>query len=373
MKKYLSLLMAGILILGLVACGTSKNAPEATTEDLGYEEPEIKDVKIDNPGQYVKLGKYKGLAIEGTKYTVSDEEIEDELEETRSQYSDYEKVDRKTVEDGDTVCLDFECTTADGQTVEEYTQSEFDVTIGSEEMFYGDDLDVESALIGKKVGDKVKVTGSFYDDDTYGDLAGQKVTFVVTINYIEEEVLPELTDEFVKEKLGYDSLEEYKEAIREELQEQADMDTDEDNESALWELVVSNSKQIKEFPADMVAEERENIIIEARQMADYFGLDVGETEEEVEEFYKENFDQTLDEAAKDGLFRQCVLQLIVEKEGIEPTDEEIDAVAKQEMEAGGYSSLEEVYEETSKEEFRDQLIQEKVMKILSDNANIKGK
>lgn len=373
MKKYLSLLMIGALTIGLVACGSSKKATEETT---GFEEatgPVVEEVKIDNPAQYAELGKYKGLTIEGTKVEVTEEQIDDELEDIRYQYSDYQKIDRKTVKDGDIVSLDFECTTADGKTVEDYTQSEFDVTIGSEEMVYGDDLDVESALIGKNVGDKVKVTGTFYDDDTFGDVAGQKVTFVVTINYIEEEVLPELNDKFVKENLDYDTLKEYREAVRQELQEQAEMDVDGENESALWELVVANSKQLKEFPADMVAKEKENTIAYEREWADYFGMDIGETEEDIEDYFKENYDKTVEEYAKDSLFRQCLLQLIVEKEGIEPTDDEINQVAEQEMEAGGYNSLDEVYADTSKEEIRDQIIQEKVMKILTDNATIKEK
>ena len=373
MKKYLSLLMIGALTLGLVACGSSRNASEVTTEYEEAEGPEIVEVKIDNPGQYAELGKYKGLTIEGSKVTVTDEEVDEELEDMRYQYSDYQKVDRKTVEDGDIVSLDFECTTADGKTVDEYTQSEFDVTIGSEEMVYGDDLDVESALIGKKVGDKVKVTGTFYDDDTFGEVAGQKVTFVVTINYIEEEVLPELNDEFVRENLDYDSLKEYREAVRQDLMEQAELDVDGENESALWELVVANSKQIKDFPADMVAKEKENTIAYEREWADYFGMDIGETEEEIEEYFKENYDKTVEEYAKDSLFRQCLLALIVEKEGIEPTDKEIDQVVEEELEAGGYSSVEEVYEYTSREEIRDQLIQDKVMKLLTENATIKEK
>ncbi len=372
MKKYLSLLMIGAMALGLVACGSSKKASEVTTETEEATMPEIVDVKIENPGQYAELGKYKGLTIKGSKPTVTEEEIDEELEDIRYQYSDYKKVeDRDTVEDGDIVSLNFECTTSDGKTVEDYTQSDFDVTIGSEEMLYGDDLDVESALIGKKVGETVKVTGSFYDDDTYGEMAGQKVTFAVTINYIEEEVLPELNDAFVKENLEYDTLKEYREAVRQELQEQAEMDVDGENENALWEQVVANSKQLKEFPADMVAKEKENTIAYEKEWASYFGMDIGDSDEDVENYFQENYEKSVEEYAKDSLFRQCLLQLIVEKEGIEPTEEEINQVVQQEIEVGGYSSEDEVYEYTSKDEIRDQLIQEKVMKILTDNATIK--
>ncbi len=369
MKRLLSVLLILVLAAGLAACGSAKKAEENT--EMGDERVQIEDVKIDNPAQYAELGQYKGITIEASEVTVSEEEIDEELEDMRYQYSEYVEVTgRDTVKDEDIVNMDYVCT-ANGKTVDDYTQSDFDVTIGSGEMVYGKDFDVEKALVGKKVGDKVKVTGTFDDDDTYGDLAGVKATFEVTINSIEEEVLPELNDAFVKENTEYETLEEYRKAIRADLEEQAQADAENDDQTALWDAVVKNSRQIKDFPEEMVEKEIENTLAYEREWASYFGIDIGETREEAEDYFMETYEMSLEDYAKDSLFRRCLLELIVEKEGIEPTDKEVDKAIKDEVEAGGYESEEEFLQYSSKDEIKDQLIQGRVMEILEKNATIK--
>lgn len=372
MKRVLSLGLILLMTAGLAGCGSSKKPAEATTEAQS-EAIQYEEVEIKNPSEYAELGQYKGLVIEPSKIEVSDEEIAEELETFRYNYADAKEVKgRDTVEEGDIVNMDYVCTVK-GQTNEDYTNYDCDITIGDGELDMGEGLDLEEAVIGKKKGEKVKVTGTFYDDDSFDELAGAEATFEITINKIQEEVLPELNDALVKENTSYKTLKEYRESIREDLEAQAEEGAEENNQSALWDMVVKNSKQIKDFPQDMVDKEIQNTIAYEREWSSYFGLDMGETDEEIEEYFQSNYETSVEQFAKDSLFSQCVLALIVEKEGLEPTEKEIDKMIQDEMDANDYESVEDVYEYLTREDARDQLIQERVMKLLSDNATYKKK
>lgn len=369
MKKIMSAVLIAAMLGSLAACGSSKDAQEATTEAAGESLPEYVEVDIDAK-EYVELGEYKNLKVKATTAKVSDEEVNEEIENLRYEYSTYEKVsDRKDVKEDDVVNVDYECT-VDGNVVDDFTEAEMDITIGSGELVFGDAFDVESSLIGAKIGDTVKVEGTFPEDEMFGDVAGKKAEMKVTINYIEKEIIPEFDDDFVKENFSCDTAEEYRQMIYDDLMEQAQGAAEEENQNAIWEMVVANAKQIKDFPEDKIALEKQNVITSENEWASYFGLDVGETEEEQNQYFMETYEVSLDDYTKDSLFRNCVLNLLVEKENLSATDEEIDEQIKAEMEAGEYASEEEVLQYSSRENFAEQIVYNKVMDFLMENSTI---
>lgn len=367
MKKFISFIMIAAMTASLAACGSSKKAAEATTEIGSETGTEVVPVEISNPGEYVELGEYKGLTIEGAKSEVTEEQVDAEMEDLRYQYSEYKKVDRKEVKENDTINVNYTCS-VDGKKIDDYTEENLDVTLGDGELVFSDDFDAESALVGHKVGETVKVQGTFAEDELEESIAGKKGEISIRINFIEEEVLPELTDAFIKENFDYDTVADYRATIKEDLVNQAESEIEEQNQSNLWELVIKNSKQIKDFPADMIAQEKENCVAEESEWAYYFGIDLGD---DIEGYFKETYNMTLDEFANDALFRQCVLQLLVETEKIEPTDDEIDAILNEELEDAEYESIDDVLEYTSRDDIKQQLIYEKVMDIITKNATIK--
>ena len=358
-KKILSAILVLVMIMSLAACG-SKKAAEETTED------QYNTINI-NGAEYVELGEYKNLTIEGAKVEITEEDIDQEMEDLRYQYSEYKKISRKEVKEDDIVNVDYVCK-IDGKKVEDYCGDAYDITVGSGELVFGDDLDLETALVGKKVGDTVKVSGTFSNDEIDETVAGKKGEFSIKINYISKEVFPEITDEFVKENFDVNTVEEYRKSVREDLQAQAEMDIEDQNRALLWEQAVKNAKQIKDFPEDLLELEKENIIVQETEWASYFGIDVGD---DIESYLQEAYGLTLEEYAKDSLMRYCVLDLIIKAEKIEPTEEEIDAVLQNELEEGGYESMDDVLEYMTRDDVKEQLIYEKVMDVIMSGATIK--
>ena len=356
MKKFISIAAVLTAVCMLGGCGSSGDkAAEATTEGAASE---IVAINLDAE-KYVELGEYKGLTIEGAPTEVSDEDVEEQLQYLAEDYIEYQEItDRDTVKDEDFVNIDYTCT-IDGEKNENYSDINIDTQIGSGEFTLGDGFEFEENLIGAKSGESVTMDLTFpedYDDDS---VAGKKCTMEVKINAIEKEVIPELTDEFVKENTDCDTVEEYRKQTREELEESAASEAQELNEESMWEAVVSNCKQIKEFPQDIVDQEIANITAENEEWAGYFGMDV-------DEFIEEYYAMTVEEYAKDTLKKQCVQDLLVKEEGLTVTDDEYKEEIQSYIDDYGYENEEEILEYYTEDEIRSDLLLGKLLdKLMS--------
>ena len=213
MKKSLKLGVAclGVALL-LCACGKgsanstdtaagseTESAAQSASESASETETETEDTNAYaydyDVESLVKLGDYKGLTYTETDTSVSDEEVESQINSTLTAHATPEQIKDRAVEDGDTVNIDYEGK-IDGETFEGGTASGASLTIGSDSFIDG----FEDGLIGVKPGEKKTLNLKFPDDyKTNPDLAGKAVVFDVTVNYIEgDDIVPELTDDFVR-------------------------------------------------------------------------------------------------------------------------------------------------------------------------------
>lgn len=332
MKKSKILMAAGICALAIVTgCGEKSTDAEKTA------------------GSYVTLGEYKGIEITAIP-DVTDTEVEDEL---ISRFRD-------TVAEGDTVNIDysgkkddvvFEGGTAQGQYL----------TIGSGSFIDG----FEDGLIGVKVGDTVDLDLTFPDPyENNPDLAGAAVVFTVTVNAIDGVVGAEMTDEVITANTDYATVDEYRAAVKEELQTAIDNE----KKSALWESVSQNSV-INAYPEDEVEAYIAELTEYYELMASYYGVDLA-TLLSLYGLSEEQFKTECEEAARQQIASYLVLEAIAETEGMTVTEEEIEAEIAEGMELYGNGMTREEFleyyggEETAKENVKDNLIYEKVLDFL---------
>ncbi len=354
--------MSAILILG--GCGSSaKNAAEATTEEEIVVEEKV-EIGLTNPEEYVKPGTYTGLTVDGVRTEVTDEDIQDQIDSFLEEYVEYEEItDRDTVQEGDFVNIDFE-TTIDGETEAADTAEDYDVELGSGELVYGENFDMETPLIGKKVGDTVTLDLTFPDDeDTFDDAAGKAANVTIKINKIEKQVVPELTDELVQEATEYKTVEEYKKGVQEELKETITEDGEDYNRRLLLAQITDASEQLKEFPEDMVERQTTNFRsdIEMAAQSGFYTVD------ELTEIY---YPEGIEEAAKDQLKQSAVVKVIASELGIEATEDDYNELIQSTLDEGDYSSEEEILEETTKEEIMDYILEDKVAKELMKDTKV---
>jgi len=180
-------------------------AEEGTTEEKPHEKMTAKELLADldyDPAKYAKLpnnyDKLK-LSVEGD-YNYSEEKFKETINQSLASMTSYEPTDKKTVEDGDAVNIDYEGKIK-GKTFEGGSAEGYDLVIGSDSFIEG----FEDGLIGKKVGETVELKLTFPKDYSE-ELAGKDVVFTVKINAINKVVTmtyDTLTDEYVKENLSY--------------------------------------------------------------------------------------------------------------------------------------------------------------------------
>lgn len=371
MKKFITITLFAATVFILAACGSTKDkkAAEATTESSMNQDAKIIPVEL-NASEYVELGEYKGLTVDVEKPVVTESQVEEEINNYLEGYARYDKVEgRDTVEKGDYVNVDYTCTIG-GKVSDDYSDTDIDVKAGDGEMDeylgsgLGDDFKIEEKVIGSKTGTTVTTEFTFpkdYDDET---VAGKKCKMEVTINEIKEEVIPELNDAFVKENTESQSVEQYRKDVRATLEEQAQAEFDDMAKDKLWKAIVDNCTQKKDFSEDMIKQEVENIKIENQEVAEYyFGMDV-------EDYIKETSGMSLEDYAKFSLKQQCVQDLLVEKENITVTDEELQEEMKKVAEESGLENVEALKDYYSEDDIRSSLVVNKLLDNLFSSSKI---
>lgn len=365
MKKVLSMICMGAAVLALTACGNSggrAQAPETTTEGASGETAQTMQVDID-PAEYVELGEYKGLTVEKTPVEVSDEEVEEQLELLAQDYAEYREItERDTVQKKDYVNMDYTCT-IDGEVNDDYSESDVDTQIGDQEYSVEGAYDLDKELTGAKVGDTLTINFTFPEDYEDTTVAGKDCTMEVTVNKIEEEIIPELTDEFVKENTDCDSVEDYRNQTRQELEESYASEADQIVQDDLWNMIVENCSQKKDFPQEAVDQQKDFLITENEEWAGYFGM-------EVEDFIEEYYGLSLEDYAKQTLLSQCVQTLLVEAEGLTVTDEEYNDEIQTYINDYGYEDEAEIMEYYTEDEIRSDILYYKLMDKLMSYANV---
>ncbi len=353
--------MMTVCLLG--GCGNSKSnekAAEATTEAKTQKETPINI----NAAEYVKLGQYQGLTIKGASLKVTDAEVQEELDALAQNYIEYVEIkDRDTVKEDDYLNVDYK-TTINGKESDDYADSGVDIQVGAGNLAIDDDIDIDSKLVGAKVGDTVKISFTFPEDYDDSDAAGKKGEMSVSINSIEKEKVPELTDAFIKENTDSSTLKEYKKTVREELEEDKKTQADSTNQETLWNAIVNNAEQIKEFPDDIIETEVSNVEIQNKEWAEYMGLSV-------KEFIKQYYEMSVTDYAKDCLKKQCVQDLLVEKENVEVTDKDVEEEIQTYIDDYGYESKKDVLETISEDDLKSQLLYTKLITKLMKNTTVK--
>ena len=207
----------------------------------------------------VKLGDYKGMEVPEQDTTVSDADVDSEIEKKRQQQAELVLKDEdQAAANGDTVVIDYEGS-VDGEKFDGGSANNYSLELGSGSFIPG----FEDQLVGHKSGDDVDVKVTFPEDYHAKELAGKDALFKVKVHEIKEKQLPELDDDFAKDvDEDVDTLDELKDKTRKQLQEQKDNQAKGVIEDAAIEKAVANA-EIEDIPQAMLDEDTN------RQMQQY--------------------------------------------------------------------------------------------------------
>lgn len=359
-RKIVTTIMAVSLVAMMTACGN--NAASSDKKEETKKTESNKDNTSDTSDDYkisecVELGKYMELAKETAK--VTDKEVDSYINEQLETNAEKEKIKKGKVKDGDTINMNYEGK-IDGKAFEGGSKKGAALTIGSNSFIDG----FEEGLVGVKVGDTVDLNLTFPKDYQSKEVAGKKAVFTVTVNYIEgKPIIPELTDKYVKKNTQYKTVDEYKKATKENLLNEKKTA----NENAVWQEAVKNAK-IKKYPQSELDKSFESVKSYYEQMAASYGMELDALLSQFGSSEK-TFKKDTEEMVKANVAEKLVALAIIEKENLTISDKEYDEKIQEYVERyEGYNSKEEIEKAVKPEDLKQQMLFEKVQKLVIDSA-----
>lgn len=274
----------------------------------------------------VAIEKYTGIKIEKFEYTVTDADVDNEIDNTRERFAESVDVTDRAAQNGDTVNIDFEGK-MDGVAFDGGSAQGYDLTLGAGQFIAG----FEEQVVGMNVGETKDVNVTFPEDYQAENLKGKPAVFTVTVHKITGKVLPELNEEFAK-KVGSDSVDAYRAKVRERLEKAAaSRSLNETENSIITEIAKTASAEI---PDAMIEKQEEysmqrmeySLMYQGIKLDDYLKY-VNQTRDE----YKKHFE----EEARRTVLHQLIVEKLIKELNIEATEAEIaDKVAEQAASVG---------------------------------------
>ena len=310
----------------------------------------------------VTLGEYKGVEVKKEHTLVTEDDVNAEIEKERNKQAAEVSVDDRAVAEGDTVNLDYSGSvdgvkfaggTAEGQTLK----------IGSHTFIPG----FEEQMVGMNIGEEKDINVTFPTEYHAPDLAGKAAVFHVKVNSITETQLPALDDDFAKDISEFDTLDAYKADVRAKLEAQA---AERDNNAftnAVIEKVMANATV--EIPDAMVERQIDSMVRNFEARLAQQGLKLADFMKYTGQDEKAFRGQYRDQAEK-SVRANLVLEAVENAEKFEATEEEIDAEIEKFAKQIGQNveDLKKNLTEGDREYFKADVIRDKAVKFLCDNA-----
>ena len=328
--------------------------------------------------KYVKVGNYKGLEYTSQKASVTDEEVDVEIQRRLQKAAKTENSKTGKVENGDTINISF-VGKIDGKEFEGGSSESTDITVGTTQMIDG----FVEGLIGKNVGESVTLNLKFPDDYGKTDLQGKAVEFKVTINSKKKISVPKLNASFVKKNSKYKTVKEYKEGVKKELLNQKQKSIDSTVKQELWSRIINKSKA-KKYPEKELNEamSQANKLEESyKAQAQNYGMEWETYLKTVMRTDKKGFEKLKQEYAKNIVFNRMVMYSIARSENISLSNREYKKEILKILEDNGYDEEsfkkafgKDIETYADEQNWRQKVLFDKVLdKVMKDGKKVSQK
>ncbi len=311
----------------------------------------------------VTLGQYKGLQIPQVKVEVTDEDVEQAVEEERERNARITDVDDRPVQWYDYVTLDMQLF-VDGDPLPK--EDKLEVQIGSGAL----NIHLEEELVGASIGEEREAPAHYAQDYPDAELRGKKGVCKYRVKEIRLKELPEADDEFAQDVSEFDTLEEYKEDLRRQILQNKEIEVRKLKEHLLLSEAIENAKV--EIAGAMLDTQVASAVADLKKDAEAKNLSFEEYLKR-QGFKEENLEQQCRQTIEDQLKSGLVMDAIAKEEGISVSDERLDeeiekALAHYHGDPARAETLRKDPDE--REKYRSQLVTGLVMDLLVDSAVI---
>jgi len=335
--------------------------PEVSVDSIEEGKPVVVTCEVAVKPE-VTLGEYKGLEVEAEDATITEEDVNAEIERIANRNARMVEVTDRAAQMDDILTIDFEGF-MDGVAFDGGKGENHDLKLGSHSF-----IDTfEDQLVGKNIGDECEVNVTFPAEYHQKDLAGKPAVFKVAVKAIKFNEVPEINDEFVKEVSEFDTLDEYKADTKKNLEERKAKQVEESKKAKLLSKVVEASTM--DMPEPMVMEQCDQMINNFAQTLRYQGMDMQK--------YMEMTGSTIDtmrqsvrSEAERQLKESLVLEAIAKAENLEATDEDVEKELETMASMYGMEvdKLKAAVTEAETESIKGELKTKKALEFIAANA-----
>lgn len=334
---------------------TESDNTEDTSEDTPTTAELMAGIDVE---KCVILGDYKGVTVEKTIQSVTDEDVQNEIDNALANYP--VEVDQAAKE-GDTVNIDY-VGKIDGEEFDGGSDQGADLKLGSGKFIDG----FEDGLIGARKGETRTLNLTFPEDYTQ-DLAGKAVEFTVTVNAVKEP-LSEPTDQWVADNIeGYDNIADYKAGIRSEQEESNEQTAENQVRYAAWTQVIDNCT-INEYPETLVEVGKKLYEQQVETYAKYAGMEL-DAYIESSGLTQEEYQSNMEEYGKNVAAQALVCQAICDKEGFAIGDDDYQK-ALQDMLTEYGCTEDELIQTYGQDNVEQSIMLNRVSNLILENANV---
>jgi trigger factor len=329
------------------------------------------DLAVGKPFKYtaeieiapsIEVKDYKGLNLTRTLREVSDEEVDARLQALRERNARLTPIpEDRGVAEGDHLVLNVKAE-ADGKSVESLTVTDYHLELGRN--FYLPDFDVR--LYGMKIDETKELNFDLPDNFPRKELAGKSATFTVTVTEAKERILPDLDDDFARDLGDFETIEALKQAVKDDFKKLYESDAESEVRNQIVEFLIE--KTPFEVPESMVEAEIDRVMRKSLERLAMQGIDPKRLPMPTHEQR-----ERLRPAAVRTVRAYQLLSAIGKQEGVEISDEEVEAEIAKRAEAIGVSAdhlKDQLEENNMMDDMREALRQEKTYTLIEEHAEI---
>ena len=319
------------------------------------------EVKYDyNVNDYVQLGKYEDIAVTVDKTSMENQLIDDKIAEDIENNTTYSEVSRGAV-DGDQILVTYVATSSGSQSTGLSNTDGVTMILGKDKL--GLDIEeLDEALYGMKAGEtKVMVIDlpETYSNTVY---AGTKVVFELTMQTVSQPNVPMLTNAYVKETFGYDTIEEYRASVKDSLASTIDSKVDDEIQKQVLSTLQDTCK-VSGYPDTLLSTLRDRYDQSVGFYADF-------TNQSKEEYCQQLYGMSYDDFIKKSAAQQLIMEAIVKDQKFSMREYDYKGDLDEFAGDNGYSDENAFVEKFGKDSVVKAMLVQKAQDYVIEHANI---
>ena len=311
----------------------------------------------------IELGDYQTLSIRAEETVYDPQQLEDWFKERQKELATLVPIEDRGAEMGDVAIVDYKGVSTsegeeEGEAIEGVEGTDLEVELEVGKFIEG----MVEGIVGMKPEETKELPLKFPDDYPREDLAGEPVTFTITLKELKAKELPELDDDFAEEVSEYETLAELRESLEKQFKESAEEET----KQSIYSAITSELSAIctADLPDTLVQDEVTKVLTQTAMQLEQMGMDLGQL------FTQENLPKLRDNSrpeAVEKLTKSLIIQEIAKVESITLEETEIEERSneiKEQLEGKeiDFDKLRTIVEE--------ELISEKTLKLLQEKATV---